>query len=120
MDPDDGFPVRSFSDWLTGIADYAGAPDPVSLRALFGSHGCICTLPAVTAWLAGEGEPSPEKMRQIIAALNKAIEDVDVWDDYRRFVHGDTLTRARRAPAVPSLDDLLGRSGLSVPPQEEP
>lgn len=91
---------RRFSAWLKSIAGRAGAASPSELQRVLASHGCHCTTATVAAWLEARSEPGPAKMREAIVALNKALPDIDVWEEYRQYLQG------REAPEAPQKAEL--------------
>ncbi|MFN2388971.1 MAG: helix-turn-helix domain-containing protein [Actinomycetota bacterium] len=108
---------RDFSTWLRGIARDAGLSDPERLAAALTAQGCHSTMTAVAAWLAGETEPSLDKMRAILRALHVILDDRDVWQDYETFVREEPprATHARPGAQDGGLEEVL-RANPSLPP----
>ncbi len=114
-----GYEGRRFSTWLEGISRHFDLEDPTKLRAVLASNDCYCNESALAQWMSGASEPSFEKMRSILSALQRARPDVDVWENYRTFIQGGAPSDAgggvtsRNTEAT--LDALL-RDSPGLPP----
>lgn len=104
---------RRFSSWLKVMAEYAGVTEPSRLHTFLLDHGCQCTQDSAADWLAG-GDPSFEKSRDIIKAFHLAFPDIEVWEQYKRFVRGEPYMQLEpeSTKARETLEDILQRSGL--------
>lgn len=78
-----------FSIWLKAVAAKTGATTALELRQVLVRHGCHAPEILLDEWLEGVSEPSLDKMRELITALNKALEDIDVWEEHRRYLRGE-------------------------------
>lgn len=98
---------RGFGEWLVQLMPRLGVTDAGSLRAVLAAHGCLTSERAVSEWIDGASEPSFDKLRAVLGALNLALGDTDVWDAYDRFVrdHGTPDAPALKAEPT-SLDDM--------------
>ncbi|MGI8708241.1 MAG: hypothetical protein ACR2LG_08585 [Actinomycetota bacterium] len=108
-----------FAAWLRAAADRAGAPDVSDVKELLVAHGCHCTDTQVAAWLEGSQEPTVQKARTLITALNKTLPGVDVWEQYARWKEGksffDAPTSDNSRDDV-SLGELVGEDDRLPPP----
>jgi len=93
-----------FAVWLRAAADRAGAQDVRDVKGLLVAHGCHCTDTQVAAWLEGAQEPTVQKARTLITALNKILPDVDVWEQYARWKEGEAFFEA--PTSADSRDDV--------------
>lgn len=113
-------PRAPFSKWLRAAAAHAGAADEFVLSRLLVEHGCYCTPPTVASWLAGTSEPSHEKARLLLGALNAVTGGFDVWEQYGRWKSGEPFFVDRpenkgKNGGEPTLDDVVEASGLPPP-----
>lgn len=103
---------RSFSVWLKAMAEYAGVADASSLHAFLLAQGCLCTRESTADWLSGK-DPSYEKSRDIIKAFHTAFPDLEVWQEYKRFVNGEPYLQSKGGSgAGETLEQILKQSGL--------
>lgn len=108
----------TFATWLRQISVDAGLKGSVALEAALSKHGCHCTRMQVEEWLTGAPEPSFDKMRSIVSALQKEFSDIDVWEHYGRFILGGSATDAATATSQrpeTTLDSVL-RDNPRLPP----
>jgi|GEM_PF-2105131 hypothetical protein len=114
-----GAPRVPFCEWLAVASTRAGAHNEVELSRLLVDRGCYCTPATTAAWLAGTQEPSPEKARLMLAALNAAIANVDVWEEFGRWKAGEPFfidaDNDKRTASAPSLSDVVEAGGLPPP-----
>lgn len=104
----------SFTVWLKTMAEHARVADPASLHRFLMEHACHCTRESAAEWLSGR-DPSPEKSRDIIKAFHSAFPDLDVWEEYKRFVRGEPYMQGKRSRSSQidqTLDEILQQSGL--------
>lgn len=106
----------SFASWLAQIAEESGWSGPRQLRQVLLRHDCHCSEVQLSDWFEGRAEPSYDKMRSVLSALQKELSDLDVWEHYRRFIEdgGAPPPRARAADNA-TLDSLL-RDNPTLPP----
>lgn len=105
---------RRFSVWLKVMAEHAGVAEPSQLHAFLLEHGCQCTREAAGEWLGGT-DPSYEKSRDIIRAFHSAFPELEVWEEYRRFVKGEPFmqgTGSRPSHIGETLEQILKDTGL--------
>ncbi|MGI8407871.1 MAG: hypothetical protein ACR2L3_05115 [Actinomycetota bacterium] len=98
-----------FGAWLLHVMPKLGVTDVGELRAVLVAHGCPSSELLITEWIDGTTEPSFDKMRAVLSALNSALGDTDVWDAYDRFARGgDASVDASPLPKADpaSLDDM--------------
>ena len=98
---------RPFSAWLAAMAKLAGATRPSELQRLLAEHQCHCTKETVASWLEGTSEPSPAKMREAMVAVNKALPEVDAWEEYRRMTEGEKGPEVRQKAELEGAGELL-------------
>ncbi len=98
---------RGFPAWLTSIAGRAGATTPSELQRVLARHGCHCATGTLAAWLEARSEPGPAKMREVIVALNKALPDIDVWEEYRQHLQGQEVAEAPQKAELEEAGRLL-------------
>ena len=100
---------RDFSSWLGQDMPKLGVTEAGGLRAVLEAHGCPSSEVTLAGWLDGTSEPSFDKMRAVLSALNKALPDVDVWQAYDRFVSSEESevdVPSPSTPDQPSLDSM--------------
>lgn len=107
----------SFSQWLSQIALERGWSVPGDLRAVLVHNGCHCTGSQLLDWLEGGAQPSYDKMRSILSALQTEVGDVDVWEHYRRFTEEGPSDRSAAMPtADPATLESVLRDNPRLPP----
>lgn len=105
-----------FCDWLSRFVAANDMADPAKLHSVLVSRDCYCTPLQVREWLDRSVEPSYDKMRAILSALQKELVTVDVWNDYARFsAPGSDVGPAAPAPSEATLEALL-RDNPRLPP----
>lgn len=105
---------RRFSVWLKVMAEHADVTEASQLHAFLLEHGCQCTREAAGEWLSGT-DPSFEKSRDIIRAFHMAFPELEVWEEYRRFVKGEPYmqeTGSRPSHIGETLEQILKDTGL--------
>lgn len=110
-----------FSAWLVEFTSVYAVNDPVRLQAVLARHDCHSTVGQVREWMEGTIEPSYDKMRSILSALQKELVTVDVWDHYASFTRDDAQAPARRPrPGTETDLESLLRDHPRLPPGLEP
>lgn len=111
--------AQAFTEWLRAMAASAGAASAADLRRLLAQQDCSCTVASLEEWMAGTGLPAPDKMREVITAMNHVLPGIDTWEEYRRYVKGERgeEVRARRDSAeIPdNVEELIEGSGRLPP-----
>lgn len=117
-DPPESLP---FAVWLQAAAAEAGAADASELAEVLVTNGCYCRGATVASWLDGTSEPPPEKARLILGALNKAVGDFDVWEQYGRWKEGEAFFQHNEATGghEPPADLLQTIKAGGLPPPLE-
>ncbi len=97
----------AFSAWLKAMAAHAGVEGPSELHRLLLRYECHCTERAVAEWMSGRSAPSPRKMSEAMVALNKAVPDVDAWEEYRRISRGEEASEVQKKAELEEAGELL-------------
>lgn len=107
----------TFGEWLQKIAIDSGWNGPPEIRDILLKHDCYCSTEQVKEWLTGDPEPSYDKMRSIVSALQRELPQVDVWEHLGRSTSETNVggSPERPAPEVQSLASAL-RENPHLPP----
>jgi len=105
----------AFKEWLSQISRENGGAVPEELRAILVRHDCHCGETQLREWLTGESEPSFDKMRAVLSALQKELADMDVWEHYKRSNESGPQTTTVRSSKEASLESVL-RDNPRLPP----
>jgi hypothetical protein len=110
--------MTTFGGWLRRIAGVGGWGSSTELRDVLVKRDCHCSTSQVDAWLDGASDPSFDKMRSIVSALQKELPDMDVWDHYRRFISDDAPGDVPSTPSssTPATLETALRNNPLLPP----
>lgn len=104
-----------FKEWLSQISVENGWGDPAKLREVLIRHDCHCGETQLREWLDGDSEPSYDKMRSVLSALQKELTSIDVWEHYKRFNEHGPQVAPGRATDESTLESVL-RDNPRLPP----